>query len=158
MPICVLLVLQCSKAFSTHSTRQTFTSDSNREKFPNLKAGPSCWSNSFVTTLYRLAWKFRSQEVMGLQLLCACFLLWPSTIHCCLCNCSMDCLFGVSRGCVGSSVVSQAESQATWVLVPAQPAPHPWSESLPIPLCQFLCLETGDLFCSDVQPFRLSLC
>lgn len=46
----------------------------------------------------------------------------------------MDYLFGVSPGCVGSSVVNQAESQATWVLVPAQPAPNPLSESLPIPL------------------------
>lgn len=93
---------------------------------------------------------------MGLQLLCACFLLWPSITHCCLCNCSMGRLFWVSPGYVGSSVVSQAGSQATWILVTAQPAPEPLSDSLPIPMCQFLCLETGDLFCSDLQPFELS--
>lgn len=39
-----------------------------------------------------------------------------------------------SSACVGSSVVSWAGSQATWVLVPAQPAPNPLSDSLPIPM------------------------
>lgn len=145
-----------SKTLFTFCTRQTFTFGSDHKTFPNVKARPSCWSNSQVTTLYRLAWKVRGQEVMGLQLLCACFLLWPS-ISCCLCNCSMGCLFWVSPGCVGSSVVGQAESQATWVLVLVQPGPNPLSDTLPNPLCPFFCLGTVDLFCSDVQPFRLSL-
>lgn len=70
----------------------------------------------------------------------------------------MGCLFWVSPGYVGSSVVSQAGSQATWILVPAQPVPKPLSDSLPIPMCQFLCLETGDLFRSELQPFWRSLC
>lgn len=94
---------------------------------------------------------------MGSQLLCACFLLWPSIIHCCLCSCSMGCLSLVSPSCVDSSVVSWAGSQATWVLVPAQPAPNPLSDSLPIPMCRFLCLETRGFFSSDMQPFRLAL-
>lgn len=66
----------------------------------------------------------------------------------------MGCLFWVSPACVGSSVVSRAGSQATWVLVPAQPAPNPLSDSLPTSMCHFLCLETGDLFCSDGAAIR----
>lgn len=113
---------------------------------------------TWVTILYRLAWKFRGQEVMGLQLLCACFLLQPSITHCCLCSFSMGCLFCVSTGCGGTSVVSQAGSQATWVLILTQPSPHPLSDSLPTPFPVCPLLRNWKLSWDDVQPLVLSLC